>query len=99
MAKQHLYDDSPSIKNEGDGGAKVVKAKKKEHVAGPKEKGVEALEFPMHTRHETERKDMHARHETEMKQMHTRHQKEAGATGGSTDGEPAKEVEKGMKKE
>ena len=99
MAKHSLYDESPTIKHEEAGGTKVVKAKKKEHVAGAKEKGVEDLSFPMHTRHETERKDMNARHETEMKQMHTRHEKEAGATGGATTGEPAAKVEKGMKKE
>ena len=50
----------------------------------------------MHAKHEHEhmthkggsKEEMHTRQEHEHKEMHTRHEKEAGATGGSTVGEP-----------
>lgn len=52
---------------------------------------------PLHTRHEGEMKDMHKKHHSEMEAMHTKHEKEAGATGGSTVGEPIEKIEKGAK--
>lgn len=62
----------------------------------------------MHNRHEVEhamhdngkggdKKEMHARHKKEMMDMHSRHEKDAGATGGSTVGDPIKDIEKGAK--
>lgn len=88
MSKHHgLYDNSPTIKGDEEGGRKVVKTPKKDDGDGPVDKGVEGEGFPVHARHAHDRHMLHAKHEHEhamhdhhkeghKKELHARHEKE-----------------------
>lgn len=89
MAKHDMYDETPSMKRDGDGKMSVKKAEKK-----PKENKTETPSassgLPVHVMHAHERQSMNARHEMEhaahdagkggdKKEMYARHMTEAKA--------------------
>lgn len=86
MPKHNLYDESPSIKHDGEGKTRVEKKKKETKEPEAKEEGSESG-LPAHVMHAHERSDMIRRQEMEhavhdngaggdKKEMHTRHAKE-----------------------
>lgn len=96
MAKHSMYDETPKMEHDEEGGVKVKKPEKKsdtgEHDTAPEDDVKEMLK-----QHE-EMKKMHDKHQADSLERIKKHVAKKGATAGSDDvGAPIKDIEKGAK--